>query len=107
VLLHFLFDKRYGLGGNITSKIIEAWKLSQEREECVAYSASKLHKIANNSLFLMEFSKISNFDHFPFEVSPIPKEVALMELIKLIPHFLGIIFSHLILLLGALGKIFC
>ena len=105
MLLHLLLDEMNGLFGDITTVVIKALELSQEWEQGVSNSAAKLVIVADIFGLFMEVLEEGNFWHFSLEVGPIFEEIALMELIKLIPYFLASIEHLFVLLLGYHGLI--
>jgi hypothetical protein len=53
----------------------------------------------------MQLPKPCNLDHFPLKISPVPEKVTLVELIEIIPDFLGIGLSLMIVFFRELGKV--
>ena len=95
----------YGFCGNVTSPELKTFVLFDEREKSVSNSAAKLVIVAHIFGLFMEVLEEGNFWHFSLEVGPIFEEIALMELIKLIPYFLASIEHLFVLLLGYHGLI--
>ena len=103
MLVHLLLNKINSLGTNITSKVIKTGKLPQQRKQRITHRTAKLHKLEPQALSLIQLSKISNFNHFPFQISSIPKKIAFVVLVEFIPYFLGVLLRFEVLLLGGQG----
>ena len=100
MLLHFFLDESDGFFGDIAAVVIEALELSEEGEECVPHSAAKFVVVAGFPRQLMQLLEVCDFWHFAFEVGPVLEEVALVELVELVPDPVAARSQSLVVLLG-------
>ena len=91
MFVHLLLNKINSLGTNITPKVIKAGKLPQQGKQSITDRTAKFHKLEPQALSLIQLSKIGDFNHFPFQISSIPEEIAFVVLVEFIPYFLGVL----------------
>lgn len=106
VLLHFLVDEVDGLGRDVAAVVVEALELSEKWKESVADSAAEFVVVAGVACELMVQFEVCDFWHFSFEVGAVFEEIALVELVELVPNLLPALCHAEIVLLGDHSSIF-
>lgn len=99
MFLHLLVNKFYCLGRNIATIVIEAFELAKEGKQSIANSTTEFVVVAYFACELMVLFEVCYFWHLSLEVGPVSEEIALVELVELIPHLLTALRHLLIILL--------